>query len=358
MKFSFGLITTLISVALCGIVRAAPAPLFDGTNGLCADIAARDVADPVMTDDLVARARKSSGVNKAATSKKIVAVQMAQGQRRLKAEKKKDVNDLIQQRASRTVETKAQAFRSQANKGVTPNHQINAQADKIRSQEKSRVLGQARIDRKAAKTQEWAAKKKTPQGKIATQNDAASRRQVRKQTGAPSPSNQVKLAKNVKLTKQEKNNIKNRFQAARHKFSQTQGIPTRGQTVTVGSKLQGQADGRAARQAVFNNYLHQKTPIGRHADSRHPKSFKNARYSGTHGNANLRGTRPLPQNGKKLREFPLIRGSPKGWTGGKNVGPLRAVTYKQGGQRRAAVIGHDLDRGGDHNDHYLATSKD
>ncbi|KAJ2924899.1 hypothetical protein H1R20_g12215, partial [Candolleomyces eurysporus] len=352
MKFSFGLITTLVSVALCGIVHAAPAPLCDATNNLCADIAARDVTDSVMVDDLVARARKSSGVNKAATSKNILAVQKAQGQGPKKAQDKKAANAKIQQKASATVANKVQAFRNKAKAGGAPLSQINAQADKLRSKEKSRVLSQARIDRKAAKTQEWAAKKKTPHGKVATQAAAAARRRERKRTGAPSPPNQVKLAKNVKMTKQEKSNVQNRFQAAREKFSKTQGMPTRGQTVTVGSNS---ANGRAVRQAVFNSYLHQKNRIGHNRANQQPKTFMNSRYSTTHGEANLRGTRPLPRNGKKFQEFPVINKSPNGWTGNGKVGALRAVTYKQGGQRRVAVIGHDSSRGGNNNDHYLAT---
>ncbi|KAJ2936327.1 hypothetical protein H1R20_g767, partial [Candolleomyces eurysporus] len=352
MKFSFGLITTLVSVALCGIVHAAPAPLCDGTNGLCAGVAARDVADPVMLDDLVTRAKKSSGVNNAATSKRILAVQKAQGQGPQKARVKKAANAAIQQGAKASVENKVQAFRSQAKKGVATGRQINAQADKIRGQEKSRVLGQARVDRKAAKTQEWAAKKNTPQQKAATRNAAAARRQDRKTNKLPSPANQAKLAKNVKPTKQEKNNVKNRFQAARQKFGQTQGMPARGQTVNVGSNA---ASGRAVRQGVFNSYLHKKTPIGHNAANRQPKPFMNSRYSASHGDANLRGTRPLPRNAKKVQEYPVINNSPNGWTGNGKVGALRAVTYKQGGQRRAAVIGHDTSRGGDANDHYVAT---
>ncbi|KAJ2921463.1 hypothetical protein H1R20_g15629, partial [Candolleomyces eurysporus] len=339
MKFSFGLITTLLSVALCGIVHAAPAPLCDATNSLCADIATRDVTDSVMVDDLVARARKSSGVNKAATSKNILAVQKAQGQGPKKAQDKKAANAKIQQKASATVANKVQAFRNKEKAGGAPLSQINAQADKLRSKEKSRVLSQAQIDRKAAKTQEWAAKKKTPHGKVATQAAAAARRRERKRTGAPSPPNQVKLAKNVKMTKQEKSNVKNRFQAAREKFSKTQ----------------DSANGRAVRQAVFNSYLHQKNRIGHNRANQQPKTFMNSRYSTTHGEANLRGTRPLPRNGKKFQEFPVINKSPNGWTGNGKVGALRAVTYKQGGQRRVAVIGHDPSRGGNNNDHYLAT---
>ncbi|RXW20976.1 hypothetical protein EST38_g4881 [Candolleomyces aberdarensis] len=339
MKFSFGMITTLASVALCGIVHAAPAPLCDATNGLCADIAARDVAESVTVDDLVARARKSSGVNKAATSKNVAAVQKAQGQGPKKAQDKKAANAKIQQKASGTVANKVKAFRSEAKAGGAPLRQINAQADKLRSKEQGRVLSQARTDRKAAKTKEWAAKKKTPLGKVFTQAAAAARRRDRKRTGAPSPANQVKLAKNVKLTKQEKNNVKNRFQAGREKFSKTQ----------------DSANGRAVRQAVFNNYLHQKNRIGHNRANQQPKPFDNARYSGTHGEANLRGTRPLPRNGKKFQEFPVINNSPNGWTGNGKVGALRAVTYKQGGQRRVAVIGHDSSRGGNSNDHYLAT---
>lgn len=419
MKFSFGLITTLASVALCGIVHAAPAPLCDRTNGLCADIAARDVADSMMADDLVARAQNkkaanakvqrqaapkvekkvkafqnqakkgvatpgqvnaqankirkqeksrvatqarkdnkaaktkawAGAANKATTSKNIQNVQKAQGQRQKKVQDKKKANVKIQDKARGRVEAKVKAFRNQAKKGVASTGQINAQADKLRKQEKSRVATQARKDNKAAKTQAWAAKKKTPQQKVATQAAAAARRKERQRTGAPSPANQAKLAKNVRPTKQEKQNVKDRFQAARQKFSQTQGMPTRGQTATVG---QNSANGRAVRQSVFNSYLHQKNPIGRN-DNRLPKPFGNRPYSATHGNPNLRNTPPLPQGGRSFKEFPVINNSPNGWTGSGNVGALRTVTYKQGGQRHAAVIGHNTNAGGNHEDHYVAT---
>jgi hypothetical protein len=86
-----------------------------------------------------------------------------------------------------------------------------------------------------------------------------------------------------------------------------------------------------------------------------PKDFENRPYSATHGDTNLRGKRPLPADGKNFKEYPVINKSPNGWTGSGDVGALRAVTYEQGGKRRAAVIGHDPSRGGDHSDHYVAT---
>jgi hypothetical protein len=86
-----------------------------------------------------------------------------------------------------------------------------------------------------------------------------------------------------------------------------------------------------------------------------PKTFNNAPYAATHGT--LANQRPLPQTARKLKEYPVIKGSPNGWTGNGQVGALRTITYKNGGQRHAAVIGHDTSpaRGGDERDHYVAT---
>jgi hypothetical protein len=33
---------------------------------------------------------------------------------------------------------------------------------------------------------------------------------------------------------------------------------------------------------------------------------------------------------------------------------MRTITYKEGGKRHAAVIGHDTSRGGSKDDHYVA----
>lgn len=185
-----------------------------------------------MFSDLVSRAKKSSGANKAAISSGILKAQKAQGDRQVKVQVKKNANARKQGAAAQTVG----AFRKQANKGVASKKEIEAQAKKIGTVAKSRIATQSRIDHKLRKTQKWAAKKKTPEQKQATKSAATARRQQRKLTGAPSPPNQAKLAKNVKPTKQMKQNVKQRFEAARKKFDQTQGMPGRKQTLTVGTR--------------------------------------------------------------------------------------------------------------------------
>lgn len=417
MKFSFHLITTLVSVALCGIVHAAPAPLCDRTNGLCADIAARDVADSIMADDLVARApakkaanakiqrqaapkverkvkafqkqankgsaspakvnaqanklrqsekgrvatqaRKDNkaakkqawagAANRATTTENIQAVQKKQGEKPMKKAAKKKANNKIQQKAAAGIDQKVKDWREKEKKAGGYMPRVNILADRMRGKEKERALTQARKDRKTERGNQWAAKKNTPAQKATTKANAAARRQDRQRTGAPSPANQAKLAKNVKPTKQEKKNVKDRFQAARQKYGQTQGMPARGQTATVGTNS---ASGREVRNSVFNSYLHQKNPIG---TQRLPKKFNNDPYSATHGT--LANQRPLPQTAKQLKEYPVIKNSPNGWTGNGKVGALRTITYKNGGQRHAAVVGHDTNpaRGGTADDHYVAT---
>ena len=136
--------------------------------------------------------------------------------------------------------------------------------------------------------------------------------------------------------------------------------------------LTDKTDGRAVRQSAFNNLLHSKTPVGRNPINRQvrrlqvlrfsdysdisiflqPKMFNNRPYAKGHKDPTLANKKAIPQNGK---EYPIINNSPNGWTGQGGVGALRTVIYKQGGQRKLAVVGHDPKRGGDANDHYTAT---
>lgn len=185
----------------------------------------------------MARATSAAkAANRAATSKRVVAAQKAQGQRQKQAQNKKRANAKTQQKARNSVQAKVTAFRNQAKKGVATADQIDKQSDKIRQSEKSRVVAQLRMDHKTAKTQQWAAKKKTLLQKVPTQAAAAARRRERRRTGAPSPANQAKLPENVSPTKHEKNNVRQQFQAAKQKFDKTQGIPKRGDPVTVGPR--------------------------------------------------------------------------------------------------------------------------
>lgn len=54
-----------------------------------------------------------------------------------------------------------------------------------------------------------------------------------------------------------------------------------------------------------------------------------------------------------MKEYPVTQ---NGWTGKGSVGPARVITSNQGGRDTFhGVIGHDTKRGGDKDDHYLAT---
>ena len=68
--------------------------------------------------------------------------------------------------------------------------------------------------------------------------------------------------------------------------------------------------------------------------------FNNRPYTKGHKDATLANKKAIPQNGK---EYPIINNSP----GQGGVGALRTVIYKQGGQRKLAVVGHDPKGGGD-----------
>ncbi|KAJ2912452.1 hypothetical protein MD484_g7958, partial [Candolleomyces efflorescens] len=412
MKLTLRLIS-LVSIVLCAIVHAAPAPLCDRTNGLCGDIAARDVADSVVADDLVARAAKSAAkakiqrqnaakirvevkplvkqankrrttqakadaqakslrssvqtrlakehkaaktkawaaaANRDTTTKNILAIQKHQGQKPQRKARKKEANDLVRQNAAGSINAKVKSWREQEKKAGGYMPRVNILADRLRVKEKERALTQGLKDRKAARGKAWADKKKSPEERAKVNKDAADRRKQRVKYGNATPLNAIKLEKNIKLTKQEKKNVKDRFAAAKEKHKQLKDtMPKRGQTATVGSSS---AQGRDIRNSVFNSNLHRKNPLG---TQRMPKKFNNDPYSKIHGT--LANQRPLPATAKRLKEYPIIRNSPNGWTGNGPVGPLRTVTYKDGGRRHAAVIGHDTNpaRGGNADDHYVAT---
>jgi len=53
-------------------------------------------------------------------------------------------------------------------------------------------------------------------------------------------------------------------------------------------------------------------------------------------------------------EYPIKSGSKTGWIGVGEVGAGRVITYDRWGKSKYAVVGHDLSKGGDPTDHYLA----
>ncbi|KAJ2928337.1 hypothetical protein H1R20_g8746, partial [Candolleomyces eurysporus] len=363
MKFSISFVA-LVSTALFAVVHAAPAPLCNGE--LCSDVAAREVID-VAFDDLAVRAKgkakapatgaaksaaapkkKSSGSQKGNISQGILDVQKKQGQKQRAKQQKTTANTRLVQKKTNDIKKTVDNFRTaEKAKGKLNSAQLNAKSDKLRNAEKSRVISNNRKDTKASKTAQWASKKNTPAQKTAKKDAQTARRADRKAKGLPSPANQASTKNRV--SKEQKNNVKQRFRAANDKLRKTEGVPGRKDTVTVGSH---KTDGRAVRQSAFNSYLHSKTPVGRNPINKQPKNFNNRPYASTHKDAGLAGKKAIPQNGK---EYPIIDKSPNGWTGQGPVGALRTVTYKQGGKRKLAVVGHDTSRGGDANDHYTAT---
>ncbi|KAJ2912944.1 hypothetical protein MD484_g7471, partial [Candolleomyces efflorescens] len=348
MKLSLRLISTLVSVTLCGIVYAAPAPLLRGD----VTIDARDVAESAMADDLFARAKSTVPVPPAAN---LIALQRAQGRKPDKKAARKDartktlaagttkINNNVNAWAEKKKAENAARLKATGKAGPRPDRK------KQLKREQNRHLTEVRKARKDAK---GAAMARTPdqraKKKKASKAAATLRRQQRKATGTAPPPNKTKLAKNIKPTKEEKKQVKDYLQVVRKKYAATD-MPSRKSTATVGPH---KATGREVRQSVFNNYLYKKTPLG---TQRMPKPFNNEPYSKTHGDAALRGTRPLPATGRKFREFPIVKHNPSGWTGQPQVGALRTITYKEGDKRYAKVIGHDKSRPGSKDDHYVAT---
>ncbi|RXW13655.1 hypothetical protein EST38_g12197 [Candolleomyces aberdarensis] len=376
MKFSISFVA-LVSTALFAVVHAAPAPLCNGE--LCSDVAAREVID-VTFDDLAVRAKgkakaaapakgaakssaaapkkKSSGSQKGNISQGILDVQKKQGQKqRTKLQKASNNAKLVQKKTGDIKKTVDDFRTAEKANGKLNSAQLNAKSDKLRNAEKSRVISNNRKDTKTAKTAQYASKKNTPAQKTAKKVAQTARRADRKAKGLPSPANQASTKNRV--SKEQKNNVKQRFRAANDKLRKTEGVPGRKDTVSVGSH---KTDGRAVRQSAFNSYLHSKTPVGNSpflisdcsdiSTFRQPKNFNNRPYASTHKDAKLANQKAIPQSGK---EYPIIDKNPNGWTGQGAVGALRTVTYKQGGKRKLAVVGHDTSRGGDANDHYKAT---
>jgi len=158
----------------------------------------------------------------------------------------------------------------------------------------------------------------------------------------------------TKLSQDEKNQVKGALRDAAHRMQNTANIPHSKDKFTVGGHT---STGKEVRKSVMNSYLHGPTPIGRN-DNKLPKEFRNDPYSASHGDASLRGKRPIDNpTGAKLHEYPVTKQG-QGWIGSGAVGPHRAITSnKDGHDTFHGVIGHDTSRGGDKDDHYLATHK-
>jgi hypothetical protein len=329
-------------------------PASSDCGGVSCRYVARDLDIDGSFEDLVLRTKKSSGSNKAVVAAAVSKVQKAQSDRSKTKEEKKTVNKKTVQTASNSpaVKDAAKAYREKAKADPkVSTKEMNAKSDKLKAGAKSRAVTNAVKEKKVERTKAHEANKKTPDQKAATKAAQTERRKDRKAAGvAPGPKTTPKK-ESTALDKKQKHNVKQQFQSAATKLKNTQGLPARKDKVKVGSST---TDGRAARQGAFNTYLHSKTPVGRNPINKQPKTFKNAPYPKDHKETALQGKKALPQNGK---EYPVINNSPNGYTATNGKpGPLRTVTYKKGGQRHAAVIGHDAKRDPAHKDeHYVAT---
>lgn len=188
-----------------------------------------------------------------------------------------------------------------------------------------------------------------------------------------------KAPKPPKMSADEKKAAADHLKAAGEKMRATTGIPNRKDTYKDSSPTPNDAaaksksiitnsvpkandaaakkdiSGKDVRKAVFNSNVNEARPIGR--NGKHPKQFNNDPYSPTHKVTTLAGKPVIPGLGAgNGREFPVLSGSPTGWTGTQPVGAARVITEKgQGGNpdKFHGVIAHDKTKGGDDHDHYL-----
>jgi len=318
MKLSLSFVG-LMSAVLFVAVHAAPTPACG--SDLCAQVNTRSL-DGLEYEDLVYRT-KSSGSNKVAISDGIKAAQKQQAANIAKDTRKTNSNKKVMDKAVGKAAAPIKKFREDEKAKGTPLDKINKGTDRLRNQVKGKAVADAQAAAKQARTEKWAAAKGKPN---------------------PNPG-----APNSRPTKEMRHNVKQRFQAAKTALGNTKDVPKRTDSFSVGKD---KADGKAVRQAAFNTHLHSKTPIGRNADNTQPKPFNNRPYAASHPDPALAGKKPLAQNGK---EYPIKNNSPNGWTGSGPVGAMRTVTTKEKGQKRVNVIGHDASRGGDKDDHYVAT---
>ncbi|TFK35534.1 hypothetical protein BDQ12DRAFT_759193 [Crucibulum laeve] len=181
------------------------------------------------------------------------------------------------------------------------------------------------------------------------------------------------------LRKDEKQQVSNAISLAGRRMQETVNIPHRADEFRVGYNMW---TGVEVRRAIMNLYLYAPFPVGRinrnasfplstqpgflssmlncHS-SPQPKPFANSVYRNTHQEVALRGQKPIPYvpDQLHLEEYPVLESHPSGWVGGGSVGPGHVIISQQDADGNAdtfwAVIGHDSTRGGEDEDHYLAT---
>lgn len=294
----------LAAACLTLSVSAAPVSGFS-------DLSARDVEAPALVRRVL---------NAAKLSHHVVAAQKGQAHKQTtKAAEKKKVNTKTMNSAPKT---KAPEHKTV---GKSPSER-KALHQKANDKSKAQAVTQAQKKAKADRTAKWASAKG-------------------KKGPAAGP-------QKTKLDKHEKGQVRDALKGAANKMKNTANIPHNKDKFTVGGHT---STGKEVRKAVMNSHLHAPAPVGR-GDNKLPKEFRNDKYSPTHGDASLRGQRPINNpTGAKLHEYPVTKQG-QGWVGTGAVGPHRVITSNTGGKDTFhGVIGHDTSRGGNKDDHYLAT---
>ncbi|CAA7262559.1 unnamed protein product [Cyclocybe aegerita] len=158
----------------------------------------------------------------------------------------------------------------------------------------------------------------------------------------------------VKLTAEEKQQVKDVLHTSVSHMRNTVGILATGQYRVKSTPDAEKYMGKSIQTAVMNSYINDLSSAGLgNAVSKHPKLFQNRPYDGSHPDGRIRNQHPIPGNLPNLKEYPLKK---IGWTGTGNVGPVRVITLSHGGTDMFhAVIGHNISRGGNENDHYCAS---
>jgi hypothetical protein len=299
---------SIVLAAACLTLSVSAAPLSQSD-----DLSARDTAVPAL-------ARRA--LNALKLSEHVVGVLKGQAQKQtVKQAEKKKLNAKVMGAAPKVKAPESKTAGKSSSERKVLHQQAN---DKAKAQAITSAQKQGKVDR----AKKWADAK----GKAGS---------------ASKPPR-------TKLDHGEKAQVKGALRDAASRMQHTANIPHNKDTFSVGGHT---TTGKEVRKAVMNSHLHEPVPVGR-GTNKQPKEFRNDPYGPSHGDASLRGQRPIPNpTGAKLNEYPVTKQG-QGWTGSGAVGPTRVITSHDGGKDTFhGVIGHDLNRGGDKDDHYLATHK-
>ncbi|KAF9461725.1 hypothetical protein BDZ94DRAFT_1263186 [Collybia nuda] len=289
----------------------------------------------------------------------------AQGQKKVASERKAKQNNAYKQKISHAYQQDSEGKLGTMRKSEK-NKNAKAAGD--------RAITQVQKDNKADRQAKWNAAKKTPAQAAAAKAQKAKDRADRK-AGVPSakpagPPTQPKKPKNVKPSAEDRKAAVAHLKSSGQRMQNTEGIPHRKDTYGIpngqknGVMQHKNVTGKDVRKGVFMSNVNAPNPIappGATGGGR-PGSFRNDPYSPTHPDKNLAGKPPFPGVAPNAgQEYPVLAGSPVGWTGRGPVGAGRVITEPKGGaggkDKFHGVIAHDPSRKGDKTDHYVIPKK-